>query len=395
MQEHNANFVRKFFSNPVLVVDRLKLVKDFVDIGIEPFFSTHDNPQFVGEFFQMYSKIKNMSRIGYLDVVFYTQRWLEFECNDMNRLQVFFESYMFSSMLLKCEMYYEAAQFIAALVRFLLKNNLYDYYSGLINEYFIMIVDRFIEDLDLVYMKYGQIYKSKNINGILAIFKYPVFCFRALELISMCLLIHGDTDDKYSRYLCRLIDTERGWERPLSDNYAASIALTSLSLIKISKINYLKKFITNITIWLCDRYTCFGLASIGSSEECECEQLLSEYLTGLYCKKNCSSFIASILLDISYLSKDKSLYEDVANDLRASSIITEFYHVINDEDVYHYDNIETSNDPDFSKEFIDDYSSYICFERNNSNITINNIGIFYLIFLLRDRMFPTFITELL
>jgi hypothetical protein len=216
-----------------------------------------------------------------------------------------------------------------------------------------------------------------------------------LEIISLANLLSDKPIPEFTVIAGEIIAKERGPERPLSDNYAISIALIGLSLIKTSEKRLLRKFINNITIWLCDRYDNIGLASLGASEEDEYEHLLSEYLAGLNHKKTKTSLVATVLLDLAYLADDPAFYEAIANDLRASSIILQRYHVFNDTDIYGYDRISDSFDAEYSRTYVDDYSRGIAIEKERNHVSVKTSAQYFLMFLLRDRMFPTFIRELL
>ena len=85
----------------------------------------------------------------------------------------------------------------------------------------------------------------------------------------------------------------------------------------------------------------------------------------------------------------------IANELRATSVITERFHVLNDSDIYEYDRIYNSFDPEYSRKYVDTYSRGIAIEAESNKISVRSPVLFFLMFLLRDRLFPTFIRELL
>lgn len=395
-QEFNNFIHTKYNLDPILSIERLDLVEDFVSHGLEPFFTLHNDPTFVGDFFDLYSKIKNNRTLDSYDIESYTKRWIKTDSeNNINRLEVFFEAYFFSALLYKAKKYYQAVFFIAALARFLAKNNLYSQHYQVLLEYFNEIVSSLIEDVQTIYKNNQTLTDPLSATGLLAIFKYPKICLHTLELLSLANLLSEKSDPKFNLVIAEIIEKERGWERPLSDNYAISIAFIGLSLIKSDNNLLLKKLVNNVTIWLCNRYGNIGLAPLGASEDEEFEQLLSEYLEGLNCKKSKSSFIASILLDLAYLSEDPTFYEGIAKELRATSVITERFHVLNDTDIYEYERISNSFDPEYSKKYGNNYSDGIAIEAESNKVTVRSPVLFFLMFLLRDRLFPTFISQLL
>jgi hypothetical protein len=194
-----------------------------------------------------------------------------------------------------------------------------------------------------------------------------------------------------------MLDEQQGCHRIISDNYAISVVLVSLTLMKLEQLERLRKYLNNVCVWLCDRHEELGIAPIGSNHEEELEQLLSEYLSGLPYQKRGTSFAACILLDLTFVLREKTLFEQIANDLRAAEIILEFYHVLNDDALYTHDDptIVTSTDFDFSLDFTNNYSVMIQHERDANKITSRKKIILFLIFLLRDRYFPTFIQEMI
>ena len=59
-QEFNNFIQTKYKLDPILSVEKLDLVEDFVRYGIEPFFALHNDPTFVGDFFDLYWCAKNI-----------------------------------------------------------------------------------------------------------------------------------------------------------------------------------------------------------------------------------------------------------------------------------------------------------------------------------------------
>ena len=157
-------------------------------------------------------------------------------------------------------------------------------------EYIDLIVSNLRKDIRVLYENNQLVADPASATGLLAIFRYPKICLHILELLSLNNLLHEKSNPDLFALITEIIDKERGWERPLSDNYAISVGLVGLSLAKNGDSQLLKKFINNITIWACDRYSNLGLASLGSSEDEEFEQLLSEHLEGLACQRAKSSF---------------------------------------------------------------------------------------------------------
>lgn len=157
----------------------------------------------------------------------------------------------------------------------------------------------------------------------------------------------------------------------------------------------LKKYVTNICVWLCDRYQQNGLSPIGYKPDKEYQQLLSEFLSGLEYFENKASLIAAILLDICYYLNDDQLYSDIANDLRAVEIIPEYFHVNTRDQLFDYEKVIVETDYDFSLELKKDFTNYVKYRNANFNITLQKKEAVLLMFQLKDRYFPNIIFDLI
>ena len=395
-QQFNLYLEDNLKEDSVTVWDKENLVIFFKDIGVEPFFSLHNSPEKVGSFFSFYASVKNKSPIYYFDIIEYTDPWLEYDWSiPENRLQIFFETFLFSNIFYKQNRHYESLLVLSALIRVLSKNNYYTEYQHIISEYIKEIIISFSSYLKDMLNKENSI---SNFNkSAFSIFYYPINCLRSLELLALYIITINHTDKNINFLFKRLLDKEVGCYHPVSDNYAISTILISCALLKLKDNKRLNKFIVNVTVWICDRYEDIGLCPIGSDLIKEFEQLLSEHLSGLSYNSNNSSYIATCILDICYIIGDSALYNSVANDFRAQKIILEFYHVLDDDSLYWYNskNIYIECDHDFSIKMIDNYSKIIEHELSANSIKKRDYSLFYLMFILRDRYFPSFLKELL
>ncbi|MCW9708047.1 restriction endonuclease [Fodinibius salsisoli] len=373
--------------------DKNYLVEKFLKVGIEPFYSLHKSTETAGSFISFYSAIKNHKDIDFLEIERYSKKWLDYDYdNPINRLEILFEAYFFSKLLIDDKRYYEALLIISSLVRVILKNDVYAEYKDIIEEYTDSLFQKVLVEINGIFEEgndYPIIESTKG--GIFKIFYYPILCHEYLELLSFCYLFSSSDELKENAFqlILKLLD-EKGAFRPISDNYAITIVLVSLCLYKADKKEELKRYLNNVTVWLANRYKEIGISSLGSTREEEFEQLLSEYLEGYSYSKLATSFTANAVLDISYKIGDQKLYEDIANDLKAVELIPEFYHILNQDALYTYDDpsILTSNDDKFKLAYEDDYTKMIKHERANSSVELDQ-NVLFLIFLLRDRYFPT------
>lgn len=233
--------------------------------------------------------------------------------------------------------------------------------------------------------------------GLFAIFYHPLSCLRSLELLSLYVLVSSKPNEEVESFLLNILDEQEGSSRIISDNYAITIVLVSLTLLKLSEIDRLKRFLNNVCVWLCDRYAELGIAPIGTDLQEEIEQLLSEHLQGLSFHGHAGGFSACACLDMAYQTGDRSFFEGIANDLRAVEAILEFYHVLSDDALFIHDHeqIVTTTDGEFSLEYCQSYSKMIDHETKTNSVSIREKCLLYLLFLLRDRYFPTFITEVI
>jgi hypothetical protein len=395
-QEFNRYLESSLHAEPVETWEKQKLIVDFKNIGIEPFFDLHHSPELIGSFFQFYSRITNNDSISTFDIESYSQQWLNYDwSNTINRLQILFESYYFSKLLLDKGKAYESAMVLSALIRVLVKNKKYMEYSEAIEEYFHEIVMAHYSKVNSEYDP--AIPMTIDFSGIFNIFYHPISCLKTLELFSIYIVTLNKRSDDIETLFLKILDEQKGSYRIISDNYAVSIVFISLALFKLNQRERLRKYLNNVCVWLCDRYDNMGISPFGSSQQEEIEQLLSEDLSGLLSQKYLTSFAASALLDMTYLFGDKGFYEIIANDLRAVSIILEFYHVLIDDALFTYSHkqIVTSNDPEFSLDFKMDYDRMIKHEREINTISIRDKSLLFIIFLLRDRYFPSIILDII
>ncbi len=359
------------------------LIKEFSHSGIEPFFNLHSDPQFIIDFYDTHTKIIKNEIFQSFDVERLSKKWIEFDfSNNLNRLQVFFEAFYFSKLLLEKNRNYEALLFISALVRVLSVNNILHESEEVLESFIIEIVNTSSHIIN----KNKVSEELKIIKGFFDILYYPERCLELAELLSVGILL-GDISLKESFKICLM---EKGSFKPLSDNYATTIFFISIASIKLNLINELKKYINNCTVWLCDRYEELGIAPIGSNKELEYSQLLSEYLDGYEYYKNGYSLTASVLLDICFIIKDLKLFNKIGNDFKAVEIAPVYYHIMNEYDKWDYDRIVTEHDPLFDIKNMDRYTSMSNkYERNNTYVaSMSKLELICNIFLLRDRYYP-------
>lgn len=389
-QEFNEYVEKKLQEHKILVWEKDKLVNDFLKIGLEPFFALHKDQKFYGNFFSFYSRIFKKEFIDLFEIENHTKYWLDLDWNEKeDRLLIVTETYIFASLLHNNGRLYEAMQFLASLIRVLYKNESFDEYKEFVELFMLEILEENLNNLEKLKDEGGSFFDS--VPGILTIFYYPLLCLRSLEILSLYFLLFGKNENRVKDLFIFFIETEKGVSYPISDNYGVSIYLISLAMLKLNLKKQIEKLLVNTTVWLCDRFESIGICAVGASLKEECEQLLSEHLSGLNLNNLKTSYCCNVILDVCFLVGQQELYEDIANEFKAVEVIPENYHVLQDESLFVHDhrNIRIFNDHDFSTDFKDDYTQMIRFERTENKITKRNSGLLYLTFLLRDRHFPT------
>lgn len=275
--------------------------------------------------------------------------------------------------------------FLTALCRVLIKNKLYDEDD----EILLQSIKENITAFSLAFSKSMETNRESTLFGdsFFSIFAYPIICNKSMELISLLFLLFEDTEKEHLELFNKILD-EKGTFRPISDNYAISLVLISKVLLKYNRIDDLKKYITNCTVWLCDRYQENGLAPIGYKPVEEYEQIISEHLSGFSHHERKTSFIAAIILDVCAYLNEPEFYAAIANDFRAVEIIPEYYHINNSETLFNYEKVVSQTDHDFNLELTDDYAVYLKYRKDNYDINLSSTKLYLLSFLLRDRYFP-------
>jgi len=384
-QEFNHFIDETFSLKPIITWEQKKLLTDFMKIGIEPFFELHNSPEFVSRFFDFFSKIKKGYEFSSFDIVSYTDYWLTLDLSlKENRLQVLFESYFFSKLFYENGDHFNSVLILTSLGRVLIKEQLFDVYSDMLINSITYTIREF---LIVISQKTDEERKSYLVgNGLFSLLLYPCICLQTLELLALYILLSNEIGESLKSNFLEYLN-EKGSSRPISDNFGTSIMLIALVLIKLDETEILKKYLVNVTVWLCDRYEQNGIAPIGYKRDEEYEQIISEHLSGLTFHERKTCFIAAIILDICVYLGDEELYSDIANDFRAVEIIPEYYHVNESNQLFNYDNVVTQTDHEFSLELKSNFAKYISY-REEKKIEFSDKQALLLMFLLRDRYFP-------
>jgi len=394
-QEFN-NFLTTHMKMPAVESwEHDKLVQDFTNYTIEPFYFNRHNPKLIGEFFSLYAKIKNNKPIESFEIESFTRRWLEIDFNNnVYKFYSIFEAFILIKLLNKNNRYYDSISIICGLTRALAYHEVVDKYYPYLEEYLFDIISASQNEI-FEYLKHNDDLMTFT-NSFFLIFEYPISCFKILEMLALKIILSDNVPQETIDLFYKILDTEKGVNYIISDNYSISIVLTSISLFKLKSYNRLRTYLTNLTVFLCDRYDQNGIAPFGADRSEEYEQILSEYLTGFKFTTRNSCFCATAILDMCLLLEDDKLYINIANDFRASKIILEYVYILDNSSVFTYDNqdILSAFEHDYSLEYKEDYSIFKKYEKENLKVTFSDKWILYIIFLLRDRYFPEIITKI-
>lgn len=227
---------------------------------------------------------------------------------------------------------------------------------------------------------------------------YLVQCSRILELACLAYFFGDDPEKKRAcgQLVIEFVESEPGCSRPLGDRYAVSIALTCLVLVGEGFIDQACGLITNVAVWLCDRYEQgIGLASIEADEYEEVSTIFGHSFDFIQSPQGQSSFLATTLVDLAAFLGNKQLFEDIVNDLIAVHIVAQYWQPqdtlgscqVDGADVVTYPSVELR---DSARTKLEGYAEHVDTESNTFKF-VDEFGpesIAALSCLLRDRYFP-------
>ena len=87
--------------------------------------------------------------------------------------------------------------------------------------------------------------------------------------------------------------------------------------------------------------------------------------------------------------KDKTLYESLAHEFKASEIILQFFHILDKESMFGYESetIKSFHTEKFYLTFEEEFCEPVSYELENSKINEVDLDYLFIIQLLRDRVF--------
>jgi len=391
--EFNRYLRTKLNEKPVKIWDFDTLVKKIYLEHLENDILRNKSALELSRLYALIARIQRDEDLDWFEIEEYSRLWVIANADHQHLSVPIVESSLLLRLLMDHKKRYGALVLLVGLLRAICSTSGFFAYRHLVLDAIREHLDT-LSDEEVTFAKEIGLHKG-FVGDEFIFFAYPRRCLSAIEVTAVSYLLFGE-DSRLSA-LCELLACEPGCSKPLSENYMVTVWLTGLALHKGRRVELLKKYLVNLTVWLCDRYDQVGLARLGATRQQEVEQLLSEYLSGFDFAKNVSSPMASVILFLASYLQDRDLYADVANDLRAVDIILEYHHVLEVQGLYSLDWKVSSQsfDPDFTLELTEGYSRPLVFELEQSKRPDDVQYALLSLILFRDRFYPSLIERFL
>jgi hypothetical protein len=158
---------------------------------------------------------------------------------------------------------------------------------------------------------------------------YPVVCSQLMD--ALVLRHFFALDASAPAELAKLVVSEPGCVRPISDRYGVSVVWSTLVLFTNGYAEEARRLLRECALWLIDRYWDggAGLAPCDASEQEEIAQLLGAAFVGVRTSRPPGSVLACALMDLSRFLGDDDIYNGLRADIMAADIAPR-YHQIRD-----------------------------------------------------------------
>jgi hypothetical protein len=241
----------------------------------------------------------------------------------------------------------------------------------------------------------------KLLDGAALIVTYPIFCARVMEVAGLLYFLEEKRRKRkeVADFLEEFISAEPGCGHPIGDRYAVSLVPGVLALLQGGWPDAARHLLRRATVWLCDRHEKgSGLAQLEDTAYAEVATLIGYPFEAVAVSKSPSSFLATVLCDLSAFAGDPQLYEDVVNDIKAVEIVPQYWQAqdtagqfsVGGDDVIQY-----PSGLDYKDEYTSfearQFATHIRNEAESFRLTdkVNPASYLGLVLLLRDRYFPT------
>jgi hypothetical protein len=239
------------------------------------------------------------------------------------------------------------------------------------------------------------------LDGAALIVTYPVLCARVVEVSGLLyfLEVKRRKRKEVADFLEEFVAAEPGCGHPVSDRYAVSLVPAVLALQHSGRTDAVRDLLQRAAVWLCDRQEKgSGLAPLEATAYAEVATLIGYPFEAVTVGKHPSSFLATVLCDLSAFVGIPQLYEDVVNDIMAVEIVPQYWQAQDTEGQFSVgadDVIQYPTGLDYKEQYTDfearEFATHIRNEPDKFRLTdsVSPSSYLGLILLLRDRYFPT------
>lgn len=238
------------------------------------------------------------------------------------------------------------------------------------------------------------------LDGAALIVTYPVLCSRVIEVAGLLYFLEEKKRRRAAAadLLEELVSAEPGSAHPVGDRYAVSLVPAVLALLHAGRHDAARGLLRRAAVWLCDRQEKgSGLAQLEDTVDAEVATLIGYPFKFIGVAKRPSSFLATVLSDLTAFAGDPQLYEDVVNDIKAVELVPQYWQAqdtagqfsVGADDVIQYASLDYQDEytPFDARQF----AAHIRTEPERFRLTeaVSPASYLGLILLLRDRYFPT------
>ncbi|MCP1413677.1 hypothetical protein [Paenarthrobacter sp. A20] len=169
---------------------------------------------------------------------------------------------------------------------------------------------------------------SRVVAGPFAIVTYQVMAVRLFEIFGLLALVAEatgthDVAEQAREAVLALARTHPGSARPASDGFAVSL-LAPVLVLYGSERALCRRYLKSVAEWLLDRHDSeaegLGLGSVSDSEEQIVERLLGGALESTQATLRRQSYLAAVILDLTWLTESRSLHDAIRDNLETMGI---------------------------------------------------------------------------
>jgi hypothetical protein len=150
---------------------------------------------------------------------------------------------------------------------------------------------------------------------------YRVMALRLLEILSLLAIADARLRDEIATWICRFVNANPGSTQPLSDRWAVSLIPTVILLARQNRVEA-ARYLGLVAAWICDHHENdgLGLAPPDADPTAEIDYFFGSGLEHITRSRRFTSYLATVVLDLSAALELSSVYDDVRNDFLASDV---------------------------------------------------------------------------